>query len=231
MPLENAAVAFEGKTIQFHIDNPNDHIQSFHRRGQFYELRQLLSHRDLISMDSTVVDVGANIGNHTMFYAWHTYAKAVYPIEPNQRSMLMLDANIRANPPPRANIDCKYLGVAAGSRKGAARSTEISNNNLGAAKLLPVDVNDQGTIPVIPLDSMEFDGSISFIKIDVEGMELAVLSGAENILKKHRPAVAIEIFDQNESDFWSWTRSAGYQVVHSFAEYLRFKNYILIPRC
>lgn len=231
MSFEKAAVFFEGKTIQFNIENSNDHIQSFHRRGGFYELRQLIAHRDLISMNSTVVDVGANVGNHTMFYAWHTYAKTVYPIEPNPRSIRILDANVRANPPPRATIDCRYVGVAVGDQIGKVRSMETSANNLGAAKILATDGLGHETIPVLPLDDMEFDGAVSFIKIDVEGMEVAVLNGAKKVLQSHRPAIAVEIFDQNEAEFWSWTRSAGYHVVGSFAEYLRFRNYILIPHC
>jgi FkbM family methyltransferase len=225
----SGSVAFEGKSIKFAIDNPLDHIQSFHRRGHFYEIRQLLAHRDLISMDSTVIDVGANVGNHTLFYAWHTYAKLIYPLEPNPRCRRLLEANIASNPGSRAQVRTDHLGIAAGSTSGSAISVEVSPNNLGAAKITTTQDASEGPIPVKRLDELAFSGSISLVKIDVEGMEIEVLAGAELLFKAHRPAIAVEVLDTHDKRFWEWADKLNYKVIWSFVDYLRFKNYIAIP--
>ena len=78
-----AIVQFEGLATRFHIEDERDHIQEFHGRGEFYELRHLLIQRDLIHRRSSVIDVGANVGNHTLFYSQHTNAVRVYPLEAN----------------------------------------------------------------------------------------------------------------------------------------------------
>jgi precorrin-6B methylase 2 len=81
--MADATVIFEGISATFEIDNPRDHVQESLVRGTFYELHQLLLHRHLIPMHSTVIDIGANCGNHTIFYARHTNACKIYPFEPN----------------------------------------------------------------------------------------------------------------------------------------------------
>ena len=54
-------------------------------------------------------------------------------------------------------------------------------------------------ISLMPLDLFYnvFEKKISVIKIDVEGMEYKVLLGAKNLIKKHKPAIVVEIFDEN----------------------------------
>ena len=85
-----STVRFEGLETTFVIDNPRDHIQDFHRRGEFYELRQLIVHRNLVQRRVTIIDVGANVGNHTLFYARHTGADRVYPIEAKPSAVAIL---------------------------------------------------------------------------------------------------------------------------------------------
>ena len=164
-----------------------------------------------------------------MFYAQHTYAKIIYPIEPNHRSRHLLETNIRANLATRAKIAMDHLGVAAGAKTGNVKILDGSINNLGAAKVVDAPVVEGGTVPIRPLDNFEIEGTISFIKIDVEGMELEVLAGAKLLLHKHRPAIAIEVLDKNDKQLWEWAKSEKYKIIGSFVEYQRFKNYILIP--
>ena len=49
---------------------------------------------------------------------------------------------------------------------------------------------------VVPLDE-----KIDFLKIDVEGAEMAVLKGAKNIIATHRPTMAISLY-HNWNDLW-----------------------------
>ena len=57
----------------------------------------------------------------------------------------------------------------------------------------PVDYSDGSlaVVQVVSIDSLKLS-RIDFIKIDVEGMELAVLTGAIEAVKQHRPAMLIE---------------------------------------
>ena len=54
-----------------------------------------------------------------------------------------------------------------------------------------------GQIPIKTLDSLELDG-LSLLKIDVEGMQDAVLRGASNTIRESRPILVIEAFKKNQ---------------------------------
>ncbi|HEY2132315.1 MAG TPA: FkbM family methyltransferase [Acetobacteraceae bacterium] len=160
--LTRAEVSFEGVATTFNVVNPTDVIQSFHVAGGFYELSQLLGHRNLIPHGCTVVDCGANVGNHTLFYARHTVAGRVYPLEANPLTCEILRKNIGANTGGRAKIDAAHLGIAVGAERGRVRIEMDVPNNLGATRF-----RSGGDVECLPLDEMQFEGRVAFIKIDV----------------------------------------------------------------
>jgi FkbM family methyltransferase len=225
--MDTAEVTFEGISTIFEIDNPVDHIQAFHARGTFYELHQLLAHRFLIPMHSTVLDIGANCGNHTLFYARHTNAGKVYSFEPNPPALQLLLRNVAANCGTEVSVDTSLSDCALGYADDWVKVGRQSENNLGATRLRPAGPN--GSIKCVKLDNLAIAGDIAFIKIDVEGMEMEVLHGAEKIFSQFRPALAIEVELTNAEKFWKWARSHQYQMVNAFRDYLPVWNFVMIP--
>jgi hypothetical protein len=72
----HADVFFEGKKTRFLLNSLIDEVQSYPARGKFYEQDQLIVHRQLIPKEGmTVIDVGANIGKHALFYSAYTDAR------------------------------------------------------------------------------------------------------------------------------------------------------------
>ena len=55
----------------------------------------------------------------------------------------------------------------------------------------------ESTVSVRPLDSFAFD-DVSFMKVDVEGHELELLTGAQQTIRRNRPVVLIEVKDRNQ---------------------------------
>ena len=92
----------------------------------------------------------------------------------------------------------------------------VSNiqNNQSASILLPrnLEIGQQGQqlIDVKPLDFIGFQ-EIDFIKIDVEGMELFVLLGAEKTINQNKPSIFLEV-NSLESSFSiiEWARQRDY---------------------
>ena len=58
-----------------------------------------------------------------------------------------------------------------------------------------------------------YHGIPSVIKIDVEGHEYNVLLGAENTIRKYKPALYIEIFDIETTPIIPFIKSIGYNVI------------------
>jgi hypothetical protein len=62
----------------------------------------------------------------------------------------------------------------------------------------------------ITIDGLELD-RVDLLKIDVEGMEIDVLGGAEATLKKHMPQLYIEVIKSDSDEMKSILRSFGYR--------------------
>lgn len=137
-----------------------------------------------------VVDVGANIGSHTVAFANAVGpAGKVYAVEPQRMAFQMLCGNIAAN----CLNNVHALPKAAGERAGHARIPQLSWNephNFGAVSLA-AETSAGEAVDVVALDSLELP-SCRLIKIDVEGMEPAVIAGARSVIEKFRPMLFVE---------------------------------------
>ncbi len=149
----------------------------------------------LVAKGSTAIDVGAHIGDYT-----YSLCNAVGPqgrvvaIEPLPDLAKMLTRAIEQLKLPVTVINC-----ALSSHPGEATLRVPVNDGrrvAGFATLENRPVDGQSfTVKLRTLDDIadEHPGTLSFIKIDVEGHELEVLKGATKTLQQRRPNLLIEI--------------------------------------
>lgn len=151
------------------------------------QLEREMSYLPLLAPAGTVaVDVGANRGLYT--YALARRCRAVHAIEPQP----WCADTIRAWHNPRVTVH----EVAASERSGTLRlsiplrgRTRMTGYATVGTIEGPVEVID---VPARPLDDLDL-GPVSFIKIDVEGHEMSVISGAATTLDRYRPNLLVEI--------------------------------------
>ncbi|AZT84508.1 FkbM family methyltransferase [Marinobacter sp. NP-4(2019)] len=196
--------------VDYVIALPNwktDYIQGkISSSGEPYEHSMLRSMSSRLKAGDLVLDVGANIGNHTLYLAAVTGCR-VHSFEPNKMLCGALQQSIEAN----GLSDTVWVhNVGVGSATGSARFAHEDEANLGAQSLL-VEDGDSAGIEVIRLDDLELDGPVAALKIDVEGMEQDVLEGAKKLLTRDKPLLYIEC--QKKEDFHliaQWVGSQGY---------------------
>jgi len=213
-----------GRRMVFSVDMKRDPIQRSHREGHFYEEEELSVIKALFPFGGTFVDIGANIGNHGLFAAAFLSAARVIPFEPNPKALKLLLANISANGLV-AKYDLSHLGKGLGAAPSAGFGMEARDRNLGAAKMLP----DEGDIEITTGDLALEGDQPDFIKIDVEGMEIQVLSGLRDTIRRCRPALLVEVDRENDDDFHALIAEMGYGVVDTLQRYNRNKNYVIKP--
>jgi FkbM family methyltransferase len=211
------------REIVFRLDDPLDVVQRRLAQGRYYEMDQLRAHRELIFKDSTVLDVGANVGNHTVYYAMSRAAR-VYPFEPNPRPRELLARTVQTN--GLDNVDLTYLALGVGASPMELFVGGSPRHNLGKTKLAS---EGQIAVQVRPLDQLDLKGPVSLLKIDTEGMEMEVLAGAQHLINAHRPAIAVEVDRHNYDDFWGWLERNRYQVIRLIRPNRANENFICIP--
>jgi len=205
---ENNDVAFRvaGKSVTLSFASGEDHIaQVIRQTGTFYEAEMLADARSRLFYPACVVDVGAHVGNHTIYFA-HVLGVRTLAYEPNPVSFRHLEANVSSNGLMQL---CRLRNVAVGAGTNKARAEPSSAENSGMAT---VELDPEGAVEVVSLDdALESEPRIDLIKIDVEGWELDVLRGGAHILARHRPLLYVEIMEEEFDAVRGHLSAAGYR--------------------
>lgn len=182
--LHEVQVEFEGRTFTFVHDDPKDHIfKQLQTSKGFYEQRLLNSLRRFLKPGDFVIDVGANIGNHCVFFAGICGCH-VLAFEPSIRASTLLQENVSRNGLGRL---VTVQRSALGNHPGFGEEL-TAPHNLGSTKIRPA----QSGLKIERLDDLNIERPLSLVKIDVEGMEMEVLKGAEQTLRRYRPTISVE---------------------------------------
>lgn len=146
----------------------------------------------LLQPEMTVVDVGANIGCYTLKFARMVGPQGfVHSFEPNPELATQLAANATANGLAHVQVHPLALGSAAGRTRlliGPVNSGDSFVEDAaeagrgGARRSVEVDVDT--------LDHQLDSVAVDFVKIDVQGAEIAVLRGMERLIES-LPALMI----------------------------------------
>lgn len=179
-------------------------------RTNFFEIDVLERCRRYVPQGASIIDAGANIGNHAVYFAKLCGAKKIFAFEPLRQTFKILERNIQLNAPEK--IQC--FNFALGAAEGRAELRKYALDNLGATVL---GVSDAGQYPVLPLDSFEFD-ALDVIKIDVEGAEVSVLEGARQTLAKFRPVIVTEILPETNQVSDEKLKALNYRRVEALSD-------------
>jgi FkbM family methyltransferase len=164
--------------------------------------------RDLLPRDGVFLDIGANIGIHTLAAARHLKPGGgkVVAFEPHPENYKVLVHNLHEN--SLTNVRPERVGLADARKTLAVCGSPQSGNwSMASTGALRFDVD------LLPLDEyleQQPVERIDVIKMDIEGSEVWALTGARSSLRRYRPTI---IFEVNPH----WLRRVGTSVTDLFA--------------
>jgi len=177
-------------------------------KTRFSYMRMLDSSRFRNHSRSTILDVGANLGDFTLAASKST--RKIISIEPGKENFAILSSNLRINSLKQAiplNI-AAHDSSAILSLTGNGADLSVSDFN-GGEHTKGMTLDDVLTIHHIE--------HVDMVKIDVQGHEIKVLRGLSDSLKRHRIGLAIvEVHSHRNvkaSDVVSFMQSHGYELV------------------
>jgi FkbM family methyltransferase len=159
----------------------------------------------------TILDVGANIGAHTLRFGKIAGSSGkVYAFEPTEYAYRKLLRNIAID-----HLDSTEAFQVAVSNRSQRRQTV---NYRSSWRTDGHNVSGAGVVDFVRLDDWCTENGIEKIdcvKVDVDGDEWPVLKGAEQILRRYRPLVIIEIgawhFRKADENPLSLLKELGYR--------------------
>lgn len=187
-------IRHEGRTYLVPERGSKDHLlDQMRKRKSFYEIELLEALRRRTKAGGIALDVGANVGNHSLFFS-AVMGLRVVAFEPVQvnRDLLLRLAELNKQ---FVNID--VVPTALSDSTGEVRLHAPDEGNPGTFR---IGGADQGCVaPKERLDDalrrLSVDpAEVRVLKIDVEGHEIQVLDGATELLALADPVIAIEVF-------------------------------------
>lgn len=203
----------EGEEILMHF---GDIISYYIASGDnYYEFNIMDMFWDYIPFEGTFLDIGANIGNHSLMFNRLRPNVTIHSFEPIFKNYVLLYENTKN----KHNI--KTYNVGLGSTNEVVPTHQPNHNNSGGNR---VDKENGGgeNIIIIPGDAMNIT-DVTFIKMDIEGYELNALRGLNSTIATCNPNIWIEDFD-GEAVEWLKTQH-GYDVVMDDGGY---GNYMMV---
>ena len=189
-----------------------------------YEPNEMYAMSNLLRDGMYVVDVGANAGVFTLIAARRVGATGkVFAFEPSPRDRARLLANVAANALRNVSVQPAALGRAPGKAVLQVSSAEHpGHNTIGGFAYSAEAGSGSVEVDVTSLDDFVRDRHLErldLLKIDVEGSETTVLQGAEQTLRRFRPAIITEAYDPalrhlgtSVAELLQLLRAAGYDL-------------------
>lgn len=187
-----------GKFLLLHGDFISDHMRVY---GEWSEAEVALF-KLLLKPESHVVEVGANIGTHSVALAKICHQGRVFCFEPQRPIFTLLCANLALN----NIVNARALHAAVGGHEGQVEietsdySQPFNYGSFSIDKGFATESTYAGNTWREPVRLTTLDtepalqnlARLDLLKIDVEGLEVPVLQGAQSLIRQHQPAIFCE---------------------------------------
>lgn len=216
--VANRFLNWNGLKMHLNLRHYNDH-QTYWFAGKDTFLNNILR---FVQSQDVVLDIGVNIGFYLLNFAKKANQGNVYGFEPNPTVFEFAKKNCELNQFQHVKLNNIGLGHVASSFQMAQ-----INDNLGMNKIVTESTSGSFTVQVQRLDdfvNQENITKVDVMKIDVEGFEMNVLLGAEEVINKNKPFLFIEIdeanLNGNKASFQmmsTWLTNKGYVIKNAFS--------------
>lgn len=181
-------VSYKGICYKIKIDPKNGLIDKEIYNNGVWEPEILEVLKENISQESVCLDIGANIGQHTLYMASLANKGRVYSFEPLKKLVDQIKESVIAN--NFKNIEIYNFGL---SNTSETLNIYLDNLNIGRStfdKRKEASSIEKADIKVF--DDIWGDNKIDFLKMDVEGYEYYALQGMKNNILKSHPKMLLE---------------------------------------
>ena len=190
-----------------------------------YEIEEINILTNLVNSNSSTkfIDIGANCGFYSFQFAIQNLE--VFAFEPNAEALLKMNNTITKNQNLKDKIKIFPYGLSNINSKMNMRSmVKYGYIQTGGSAITADKVSQNNTYEVYEGEFKIGDQVLNFnrdnlaIKIDVEGHELNVLKGIQNLLKSNKCIIQIEIFEKNFDLVNSYLLENNFTLVDQFKQ-------------
>lgn len=212
-------------------------------KGEQFEKAEIDIACKYINSDSTVLDIGANIGLHALHFSAIAKDGLVIACEPQPITFKTLEENISQN--NIRNIIPLNLAItdAAQIANFYVMSDDAYSSLIDTGRKV---LSEKIKVLCTTIDGLIGEIEVDFVKIDVEGLELSVLHSMSGLIHRCKPVIFCEIYkgkleSYDPNDTISFLEKMGYSVNRIIDEEMvecgsgtqhddRYYNYFFLPK-
>lgn len=209
--IKEVKLEFDEERFAFGISAHNGSAMTtscHHIHGNLAEAEELKFLRRALGRCDTIVECGILVGNHLIYFMKTLSPHKIIAFDADNWSISETNRNIELNRDGAITTDVKLHHKVVGKVSGPTtfNGQSLESVTLSEAVSEPVD----------------------FMKIDVDGMELEVIEGACELIKRSHPKIMIEVNRQNMPVFLSRMEALRYNVEQRFDKQ-NYSNLFLVP--
>ena len=185
-----------------------------------------------IRPNSIILDIGANYGQMSIEFSKISTGTTVFAFEAQKMVYEVLEKNIIAN--QSSNVKSFYNAVYDTNNIDLIfPEVDLVKFSTYGSYGLDLKAKAGNAVKSITIDSLRFDAPISFMKIDIQGSDLAAMKGAVNTISKHKMPIIFEYEEQFQTDF-----NTSFQDYVDFVDSINYKflktvqeiNFLIVPK-
>jgi FkbM family methyltransferase len=230
--MSSTTITVKNKNIIF--EHPiKDHISMVFQYNNFYDIN-MLSQISNLKLSGTYIDIGAHIGNHSLFFAIFCNSTKVISCEGNPINYSYLNKNILNNNLTDKIIPYNFIIDSNNNLVKNIGYSSLYSNNTGCSIVIDDNTNTNysniQSVKTMTIDSLTLnEDNIVLIKLDIEGYEYQALLGSEDTIKKYHPYIIIELHSEYyngqknvdcatnkyEKEIWEFLKKYNYKVIYN----------------
>lgn len=188
--------------------------------------------KQLVPSNESIVEIGSNIGTHTIPLARHvSNGGRIYAFEPQSQNHKLLKENIKDN--KIENVKISKVAISAKEGEAYMNTFDMDKtSNYGDARIFRDEFKNSERVPVNTLDKFFLENynsidPIKLIKFDVQGQELNVIIGSEKIINDYKPILYLENDDiKSSKNLLEKIKSLGYFMFWHLPPLFNPNNYL-----
>jgi len=196
---------FEHRGKKFGLLSYSDNEQMavhLQKSGTFFENETLDYIADNYPAQGAILDVGANVGNHSLYFASFLKYEQIFAFEPHPSNYELLSANL-------SGVSGFYpFNIALHDLCGTA-FISTDKYNMGMCKISSMFESIQAPMRTVDTFALK---NVTLMKIDTEGNEIQILCGAMKTIERCRPLIIIEVAVENFARYTAHMESIGYKL-------------------
>lgn len=202
------------------------------KKGEIFDRAILDAAKPFIKPGTAILDIGANYGQMSIEFSKIAKDVVVYSFDAQKMVFEILEKNIECNNVKNVKLFYNAVYDIDNVEFVFPEPDLVRFSSYGS---YGIDLNAKKGIPVksLTIDSLNIDTPISFMKIDIQGSDLAAMRGAVNTIAKNKMPIVFEYeeqfqeeFNTSFQDYVDFVNSIGYKFLKTIQEI----NFLIVPK-